>query len=213
VPEGFKPHPLFARVYMAGSVDAEKRGAAEHRDELLAGLHGSVIEVGAGNGLNFDHYPATVERVLAVEPEPTLREAATEAARAAPIPVEVVDGVSDRLPAEDAGFDAAVTSLVLCTVDPDATLGEIRRVLRPGGELRFYEHVLSTKRSKAAVQRFADRTFWPHISGGCHSSRDTAATIERAGFEVARMRRFDFKAAVTLPSMPHILGAARVPAA
>src|SRR5919201_6608396 len=122
-------NPLFARLYTRLSGGAEKRGAAEHRDENLAGLSGRVIEIGAGNGLNFTHYPREVEEVMAVEPEPYLRARAREAAADAPVKVTVVDGTADRLPAQDGEFDAAVTSLVLCTVpNPARALAEVRRV-------------------------------------------------------------------------------------
>src|SRR4051794_20053384 len=96
--ESFEPHPFFARMWIRGSPGAEKRGAAEHRRETLAGLSGRVLEVGCGNGLNFQHYPRAVAEVVAVEPEPTLRAAAASAAREAPVPVRVVDGVADKLP-------------------------------------------------------------------------------------------------------------------
>src|SRR3954469_22435285 len=109
-------HPIFARLYTWLSRGAESSGAAEHRDETLAGLSGRVIEVGAGNGLNFAHYPPGVTEVVAVEPEPYLRAQAEAAAAAAATPVTVLDGVADALPAEDGSFDAAVASLVLCTV-------------------------------------------------------------------------------------------------
>jgi ubiquinone/menaquinone biosynthesis C-methylase UbiE len=109
VANGFKSHPLFARLYLRSSQGAERRGSTEHRQELLAGLSGAVIEVGAGNRLNFAHYPPAVERLVAVEPEPLLREAAREAAGRAPVPVEVVEGVAERLPADDASFDAGAT--------------------------------------------------------------------------------------------------------
>jgi SAM-dependent methyltransferase len=208
--EDFKRHPLFARMWLRQGESADRRGGAEHRAEMLAGLTGAVVEIGAGNGLNFAHYPSTVERLVAVEPEPILRDAARAAAADAPVPIEVVDGVAERVPAGDDSFDAAVACLVLCTVDAEAALAELRRVLKPGGELRFYEHVLSDGRGLAAVQRFADRTFWPHVAGGCHASRDTAATIERAGFAMESCRRFGFSAAPVLPSVPHILGRARV---
>src|SRR5438445_10436659 len=107
-------NPLFARLYTWLSAGAEKAGAAKHRDENLAGLRGRVIEIGAGNGLNFRHYPAEVQEVVAVEPEPYLRARAREAAATAPVPVTVVDGTADRLPAQEGEFDAAVASLVLC---------------------------------------------------------------------------------------------------
>src|SRR5215212_6013048 len=106
-------HPFFARFYLRMASGRKAKGEDEYRRRLLAGLSGRVIEVGAGNGLNFPCYPDTVERVLAVEPEPLLREAATKAARDASVVIEVVDGVSGRLPAIDESFDAGVASLVL----------------------------------------------------------------------------------------------------
>jgi ubiquinone/menaquinone biosynthesis C-methylase UbiE len=197
-------------MYLRFSPNADKQGEVEYRKEALAGLSGRVIEVGAGNGLNFAHYPSEVERLLAVEPEPILRDAALKAAPDAPIPIEVVDGVADRLPAEDDSFDAAVACLVLCTVpDQAAALAELRRVLRPGGELRFYEHVVAHKGGMAMFQRFSDRTYWPHISGGCHMTRDTGAAIEQAGFTIESCRRFGFSPSPPLPAIPHILGRAR----
>lgn len=108
-------HPWFARAYMR----LDNRGAEDqYRRQLLSGLSGAVIEVGCGHGLNFPFYPGTVRRVLAVEPEPTLRQAAAGAASEAPVPIQVVSGVADRLPVGDAEFDAGVVSLVLCSV-PD----------------------------------------------------------------------------------------------
>jgi ubiquinone/menaquinone biosynthesis C-methylase UbiE len=125
-------HPLFARFYAWASPRMEKAGYGERRDQLLAGLTGRVIEVGAGNGMNFAHYPPEVTRVVAVEPEPRLRDLAEAAAAKAPVAVEVVDGAAGRLPADDGSFDAAVASLVLCSVpDVPAALAEIQRVLRP----------------------------------------------------------------------------------
>jgi ubiquinone/menaquinone biosynthesis C-methylase UbiE len=210
--EGFKPHPLFARMWIRGSPGAEKRGAAEHRRETLAGLSGRVLELGCGNGLNFEHYPADVTEVLGVEPEPTLRGAATEAAGAAPVPISVVAGVADALPVEDESFDAAVVSLVLCSVpDQRAALGELRRVLRPGGELRFYEHVQARTPPMAGFLKFAERTFWPSVAGGCHPARHTADAIAGAGFEIEECRRFGFSAAPFMPALPHVLGRARRP--
>lgn len=204
-------HPLFARLYMRM---ARKRHETEdeHRRLLLEGLSGHVIEVGAGNGLNFALYPETVERVLAIEPEPLLREAALEEARKAPVEIDVVDAVASALPAEDSSFDAGVASLVLCSVpDQAVALTELRRVLKPGGELRFYEHVIAHKPWPARLQRLADATFWPRVGGGCHMARDTLGAIEAAGFEIERSERFAFTPGAPVPSIPHILGAARNP--
>jgi ubiquinone/menaquinone biosynthesis C-methylase UbiE len=202
-------HPLFARIYMRLS---RKRHETEdeYRRKLLNGLSGRVIEVGAGNGLNFAVYPQTVEKVLAVEPEPLLREAAIEEAKKAPVEIEVVDGVASELPAEEGSQDAAIASLVLCSVpDQSKALAEMRRVLKPGGELRFYEHVISQKRLPARLQRIADATFWPRVAGGCHMARDTLPAIEAAGFKVERSERFPFTPGAPVPSIPHILGVAR----
>src|SRR3954470_9918548 len=115
MPEDFKRHPLFARMWKRVTAKGESDEAIAHRTEMLAGLSGSVVEVGAGNGLNFPHYPSTVERLVAVEPEPILREAATRAAAEAPVPIEVLDGVAERIPADDDSFDAGVACLMLCT--------------------------------------------------------------------------------------------------
>ena len=203
-------HPIFARGYARMAAKADANGAAGHRDELLAGLTGHVIEVGAGNGLNFAHYPRTVEHVLAVEPEPLLRELATKAAQRVGIPIEVVDGVADALPANGATFDAGVASLVLCSVaDQGRALAELRRVIRPGGELRFYEHVRAETSGLAGLQRAVD-VFWPLCGGGCHTSRDTLSAIERAGFDIVTSRRFRFvPCLVARPVAPHVIGTAQ----
>lgn len=202
-------HPLFARVYPRISHAAEHRGAAEHRRTLLAGLQGRVIEVGSGHGLNFAYYPSTVTEVVAVEPEPHLRQLAQRAAAHAPVPITVSEGTAEALPFGDGEFDAAVASLVLCSVaDQQAALGGIRRVLRPGGELRYYEHVISHRPIAARVQRALDATFYPPIAGGCHSARDTGHAIRQAGFQVQHEERIAFKPSPLLPAIPHILGAA-----
>ncbi|PKW15424.1 class I SAM-dependent methyltransferase [Saccharopolyspora spinosa] len=191
-------HPVFARFYRRLSQALERRGMATHRKALLAGLTGTVIDIGAGNGLNFAHYPSTVTRVVAVEPEPHLRQVARRAAASAPVPVEVVDGLAERLPTEDSSADAAVVSLVLCSVRDQATvLREIQRVLKPGGQLRFLEHVRADSPGLARVQRALDATVWPHLAGGCHAGRDTAAAIERTGFTLDRLDCFLFPEART----------------
>lgn len=206
-------HPLFARFY--GRVSPlMNRGLASHRRTLLAGLTGRVIEVGAGDGPNFAHYPEEVTAVLAVEPEPHLRRLAEAAAARVPVRVEVVDGFADRLPADDASCDAAVVSLVLCTVpDPAAALAEIIRVIRPGGQLRFFEHVRADTPARRRVQRVADATLWPLLNGGCHPVRDTATSIERAGFAITRLDRLTTAdTGLPAPTAPQILGTALRPA-
>jgi ubiquinone/menaquinone biosynthesis C-methylase UbiE len=202
-------HPLFARLYPRLARTMERRGMAGHRAALLAGLSGTVVEIGAGSGANFPHYPAAVTRVVAVEPEPRLRRTARAAAGHAPVPVEVVDGLAERLPAADASADAVVCALVLCSVrDQTAALGEIRRVLVPGGEFRFLEHVRADTPGLVRVQRFMDATFWPRMVGGCRTGRDTTTAITEAGFTVDRLDRFLFPE-VRTPTSSHVLGTAR----
>jgi len=123
--------------------------------------------------------------VVAIEPEPYLRERAQRAAAQAPVSVSVVDGGADQLPGEAESFDAGIATLVLCTVpDQQRALAELFRVIRPGGELRFYEHVIAHPKWESRFQRLADATFWPHVAGGCHLARDTTSGIEQASYPI-----------------------------
>ena len=185
--------------------------ARELRRKLLAGLRGRVVEVGSGDGRSFEHYPPEVTEVLAVEPDSTARASAAGRAAAAAVAIEIVDGTAEALPAADGGFDAAVVMGVLCSVpDPAAALAELRRVLRPGGELRFWEHVRSGNRVFRGLQRAVDAAFWTRALGGCETTRDTEAAIRAAGFEpVALERGFHSSSLLTITSAPYILGVAR----
>ncbi|MFJ3334284.1 class I SAM-dependent methyltransferase [Streptomyces sp. NPDC086766] len=184
-------HPLFARYYARASVAAETRlGMAGMRERLLAGLTGRVLEIGAGNGLNFAHYPGTVSEVVAIEPERLLRQHAVRAALRADVPVDVVPGAAEALPVKSEAFDAVVLALVLCSVrDVPRALAEARRVLRPGGEVRFFEHGRGGGRVMRLTQRALDRTLWPPLSGGCHLARDPVAALRDAGFRLGPYRR------------------------
>jgi ubiquinone/menaquinone biosynthesis C-methylase UbiE len=204
-------HPLFARFYVRILGPNEPAEVHDHRTELLRGLSGRVVEVGAGPGANFALYPAEVDEVVAVEPEPYLRERARKAAARAPVRVTVLDGVADALPLDDGSCDAVVACLVLCSVPHQATaLAEVRRVLRPGGELRFYEHVRAPEPRMARWQHAVDRVFWPRAFGGCHTARDTVAAIARAGFSIERDRRLRLREVPRfVPVATHAIGIAR----
>lgn len=184
------------------------------RDELLGGVRGKVAEIGAGNGMNLTHYSAAVETVFAIEPEPYLRRLATEAARTVPTPVTVLPGTAEQLPLPTASVDVAVLCLVLCSVtDRGAALSEVRRVLRPGGSLRFLEHCVADVQWLRRLQRIADATVWPLLSGGCHTATDPLGEMTAAGFDVTEVRHLRFPdGRVSLPATPHVLGTARVPA-
>ena len=160
-------HPVFARFYSRFVVPGiERRGGTDLRRRNLAGLTGTVVEVGAGDGVNFGLYPDAVERIVALEPEPYLRE---RAARHADERVELRAEPAEELPLDDDEADAVVFSLVLCTVDQDAALAQARRVLRPGGELRFLEHVQTHEAGPMRRVR----------AGRSSASRSTSASTDR----------------------------------
>jgi SAM-dependent methyltransferase len=199
-----KDHPVFARVW-DGLVRLGGEPERRHRDELVRGLRGRVLEIGAGTGLNFGRYPSGVE-VIGVEPEPTMVRRAASRGREARVPVRVVRGVAEALPFAGGSFDAVVACYVLCSVtDQRLAIEEIRRVLRPDGELRIYEHVRSARPGWARVQDLVTPV-WHRFGCNCHPNRDTAAALSAAGFEVD-VRSFSF--GPPAPVRPHILGVAR----
>lgn len=203
---GFDDDPLFARGWVLASPVLERFGLARARRRLVAGLSGTVVEVGAGSGVTFGHYPPEVSRVVAVEPDGHLRDHARRRAAEAPVPVEVVDSVAEALPLADGEADAVVFGLVLCTVpDVPAALAEARRVLTPNGQLRLLEHV----RADGMLGRVADRSapIWGHVGGGCRPNQDTEALVAEAGFDVAGLRTRPFPPVV--PIMPMLTGASR----
>ena len=177
-----------------------------HRRRVVEDARGEVLEVGAGTGFNFPYY-RDARRVVALEPEAAMRRRALKRAPKAAVPIEVVPGDGERLPFPDASFDTVVFALVLCTIPhPDRALAEACRVLRPGGEIRFYEHVRS---SDPRTARRQDRILrpWRAFNRGCHPNRDTSATIEQAGFTFRDLDRFDLKGAPKIVRT-HILGVA-----
>ncbi len=207
-------HPLFARAWALAMARAQPKSMRKERSELVAGLSGLVLEVGAGSGTMFEHYPPSVDRVVAIEPEPYLRHAAEQAAQRAPVRVEVRAGDADHLGFDDDSVDAVVCSLVLCTVpDQAGALAEIARVLRPGGELRYFEHVAEPTGSKGLrVQEALDRSgVWARLGGGCHVARHTGDAIRDAGFTIVDERTHTVGPPLIVPVRRHLVGVARLP--
>jgi ubiquinone/menaquinone biosynthesis C-methylase UbiE len=203
---------LFAQLYERSSRRADASAIAAWREELLAEVCGEVVEIGAGNGLNLRHYTADVTRLVLTEPSPHMRAKLRRRLR---VPkdaeVELCEGYAESIPLADSSMDAVVCTLVLCSVrDTAVALREARRVLRPGGQLLFLEHVLSDDPGIARWQRRA-APLWRCIADGCHPARDTLGAIEAAGFQVQGLRR-DLMPGVTGRFAPIVRGAATLPA-
>ena len=203
-------HPFFARMWMVMSAH-ETPLMRRLRAENLEGLAGRVLEVGAGTGTNFEFYPDTVREVVALEPETHLVPKMRESAAAAAIPVTVIESTIEALPDGEL-FDAVVCSLVLCSVqDPEGVLRQLNSRLKPGGELRYFEHVASSG-WRGSLQRLADATVWPRIAGNCHTHRDTERAITAAGFSVdAARHQWTLPAWAPLPVSEVALGRAVKP--
>jgi SAM-dependent methyltransferase len=175
---------FFAATYDRGLKATEEAGLRQMRAELLAGARGRVVEIGAGTGVNLDLYPDAVEELVLVEPDPhmakRLRARLAESDRRA----TVLEVPAERLGLEEASFDCAVATLVLCTVpDPGATVAELGRLLKPGGRLLFIEHVRSRHAGLAGWQDRLEKP-WRFLADGCYCNRDTVATIAASSFEV-----------------------------
>jgi SAM-dependent methyltransferase len=180
--------------------------------ELVSNVSGRVVELGCARGFLFRYYPENVDQLLALEPRADYRADAREAARELTFPVNVIDiDKAGNLPIATDSVDVVVCCEVLCSVNsPALILGEIRRVLRPAGELRVYEHVAARSFLGRLMQRALDRSIWPRMFDGCHVSRDTATAITSAGFEWIEQRHVWFaRMPLMYPSGPHVIGRAR----
>ena len=190
---------VFAATYDRCLGATEAAGLGEMRREVLAAAEGRVLELGAGTGVNLEHYPAAVTELVLVEPDPHMAKRLRSRLAGSPRRASVLEAPAERLPFADGEFELAVATLVLCTVpDPAAALAELRRVMAPGGRLLLIEHV---RAADARLARWQDRCErpWRFLAAGCHCNRDTGAALAAAGFET------DALGHRTLPKAPPIV--------
>jgi ubiquinone/menaquinone biosynthesis C-methylase UbiE len=158
------------------------------RQHVVGAAEGRVLEIGVGSGLNFPHYGAAVGSVIGLEPSAELLRMARPRARAAPVPITLLDASAEAIPLDTGSVDTVVTTWSLCTI-PNAScaLAEMRRVLRPGGALLFVEH---GRAPEAGVARWQDRLdpFWSYLAGGCHLNRKMDDLVAAAGFRIETLQ-------------------------
>jgi ubiquinone/menaquinone biosynthesis C-methylase UbiE len=196
---------LMAPIYDRMARGSEEAGLRALRQDLVADAAGRVLEIGAGTGVNLPHYEGGIESLVVTEPQPPMLRRLQGKAREQAPQAEVLQAPAEDLPFEDASFDTVVSTLVLCGVDQERSLGEVRRVLRPGGRLLFLEHVRS---DDPALARFQDRINWLNrLLVGCDCNRQTLAGIEAAGFTVSRLEQTAMPKAPKFVA-PLIVGAA-----
>lgn len=198
---------LFAWVY-ARTEGRLRQQSATLRAGLVGDLEGQVLEIGCGTGANFAYYPAAAHVTATDYNAHMLRRAVDERGSAAAT-IELRQADIEALPFDDDSFDSVVSALVLCSVaDQPRALAEMRRVLKPGGALRLFEHVRSDRRWVARLQQVGTPA-WSFVAGGCHLNRDTVAAVVAAGFEIER------EDTPSLPAIPlkHLVVFARRPAA
>jgi ubiquinone/menaquinone biosynthesis C-methylase UbiE len=191
---------LMAAVYDRFMRQTEEACLLEWRRELFRGLHGAGLEVGAGTGVSLDLYPETVTRLVLSEPDDHMREKLRERlGGGTAVPAELSDASLDSLPFPDSSFDFVVSVLVLCSVDDlSASLAEVRRVLAPGGQFAFIEHVAAEDRPRRLRWQRRIEPLWKRLSGNCHLTRRTERAILDQGFEIAQIRRESLRKATPL---------------
>ncbi len=200
---------LLAPLYDRLTRPSEEACVSEWRHELLDSVHGEVLEVGAGTGANLPHYGAGVSRLVLAEPDRHMRRRLRRRFGEALAPLELIEAPAEQLSVPDASFDAVVCTLVLCSVaDPDQALAECRRVLRPGGTLVFLEHVAAHDNPERLRWQRRIEPVWKRLFGNCHLTRETAAAIQGAGFEVEELQRQSMRKATPVVR-PTIRGIAR----
>jgi ubiquinone/menaquinone biosynthesis C-methylase UbiE len=175
---------FFAAMYDKLMAGTEEAGLADNRRRLLAKARGATLELGAGTGGNLAYYPEAVTELVLTEPSEHMAKRLRARVSASGRDAQVILAPAERLPFEDAHFDTVVGTLMFCTADdPAAVVGEVRRVLRPGGQLLFLEHVRSDKPNVARWQDRFEKP-WGYLAAGCHPNRPTLATIEASGLQI-----------------------------
>lgn len=191
-------NPLFAALYDRAIAGMEDAGLRALRAELLSDIAGRVLEVGAGTGLNLPHYPPTVTHLVLTDPSSRMlrRLRPRVRTRGPGFPIEVVRSPAQRLPFDDGTFDEVVVTLVLCSAgNRVAALNEIGRVLRPGGGIRFIEHVAATPRGPSRLQRLM-QPLQRALVDGCRLDHVIEASLTEAGFTIEVIRT------ISLPKAP-----------
>ena len=199
---------LFAALYDRVNKASEDAGVSQERHRLLTQARGVTIEVGPGTGLNLEHYPESVTRLVLAEPDPHMRRRLQGRVDALRRTAEIIDAKVEHLPFPDASFDTAVVAQVLCSVpDQQAALEEMARVLKPDGQLLFLEHVRS---EDPKLAKWQDRVRpLHHLIFCCHPNRATLAAIERSPFTVESVRHGVMPKVPKVDS-PMIVGVARL---
>ena len=200
---------LLAPLYDPIMAGVERSCLARWRRELLSAAEGSVLEIGAGTGVNLQHYPESVVRLVLLEPDPGMRRQLVDKSSHMGH-VEICEEPSESLPYDDDTFDTVVSTLVLCTTpQPALALAELHRVLRPGGRLLFIEHVVAKDSARYAGWQRRLEPLWKRCAGGCHLTRDTEQAIVDAGFELVEIARERMRKSLPLIA-PTIRGSATV---
>ncbi|QLH76634.1 class I SAM-dependent methyltransferase [Halosimplex rubrum] len=202
-------YPLFAAIYDPAMAVVERTLLRPHRSYLVDDIHGAVLDIGAGTGAMFPYFDAVADGNVsfhAIEPDPHMRRQASEKAVELELEIDLRAAGAESLPYEDDSFDVVIASMVFCTIpDIEAALSEVARVLRPGGEFRFFEHVLDDG-WRARVQSLL-APVWKRVAGGCHLTRQTASVFAAdRSFDVVELDRMNL--GVT-PIRPFVRGRLR----
>lgn len=191
---------MFSAFYDRAFAASEGAGLREMRRELLCEARGRVLELGSGTGLNLELYPREgLDSLTLTEPDPHMFKQLRQRAEKDCPGADLVQAGAEELPFPDDSFDSVVVTLVLCTVpDQSSALKEISRVLAPGGQLLFLEHVRANHPSLAKWQDRLEKP-WRFLGDGCHCNRDTVSAIRAAGFQLGNIERGE------LPKAPAIV--------